>query len=83
MIEGTVMTLDKLKPGQSGVIDAVEVERALRCRLLDMGLIPGTVVGVRKLAPLGDPIEIGLRGYTMTIRKADAALITLRQGREG
>lgn len=73
------MTLDMLKPGQSGFIDAVDVERSLRCRLLDMGLIPGTRVEVRKMAPLGDPIEIALRGYTMTIRKADAALITLHQ----
>lgn len=72
------MTLDKLKAGESGVIDKVDVERALRCRLLDMGLIPGTRVEVRKLAPLGDPIEIALRGYTMTIRKADAAMISLR-----
>ena len=59
------MTLDKLKPGQSGYIDAVNVERSLRCRLLDMGLIPGTQVAVRKTAPLGDPLEIALRGYTM------------------
>lgn len=73
------MTLDKLRPSQSGVIDKVNVEHALRCRLLDMGLIPGTRVEVRKLAPLGDPIEIALRGYTMTIRKADAALIELRE----
>ena len=72
------MTLDKLKPGQSGYIDAVNVERSLRCRLLDMGLIPGTQVAVRKTAPLGDPLEIALRGYTMTLRKADAALIALQ-----
>lgn len=72
------MTLDSLKPGQSGIIDSVNVEHALRCRLLDMGLIPGTLVEVRKMAPMGDPIEIGLRGYTMTIRKSDAALISLR-----
>lgn len=75
------MTLDKLKPGQSGYIDAVNVERSLRCRLLDMGLIPGTQVAVRK-TPLGDPLEIALRGYTMTLRKADAALIALRPEKE-
>ena len=72
------MTLDKLKTGESGVIESVNVERSLRCRLLDMGLIPGTKVEVRKLAPLGDPIEIALRGYTMTIRKADASMIDIR-----
>jgi ferrous iron transport protein A len=76
------MTLDMLKPGQSGFIDTVDVERSLRCRLLDMGLIPGTRVEVRKMAPLGDPIEISLRGYTMTMRKADAGMITLRQTKE-
>jgi len=76
------MTLDKLKPGQSGYIDAVNVERSLRCRLLDMGLIPGTQVAVRKTAPLGDPLEIALRGYTMTLRKADAALIALQPEKE-
>ena len=76
------MTLDKLKPGQSGYIDAVNVERSLRCRLLDMGLIPGTQVAVRKTAPLGDPLEIALRGYTMTLRKADAALISLQPEKE-
>lgn len=77
------MTLDKLKAGEAGVIANVNVERALRCRLLDMGLIPGTRVEVRKLAPLGDPMEIALRGYTMTIRKADAALIGLREENGG
>lgn len=71
------MTLDKLPTGQSGVISAVEGERALRCRLLDMGLIPGTTVTVRKTAPMGDPIELWLRGYALTLRKADAERITL------
>lgn len=51
------MTLDMLKPGQSGFIDAVDVERSLRCRLLDMGLIPGTRVEVRKMAPWETPLK--------------------------
>lgn len=71
------MTLDKLPAGQSGVIATVGGEGALRCRLLDMGLIPGTTVTVRKTAPMGDPIELWLRGYALTLRKADAERITL------
>ncbi len=72
-----IMTLDKLPTGQSGVIAAVGGEGALRCRLLDMGLIPGTMVTVRKTAPMGDPIELWLRGYALTLRKADAERIEL------
>ena len=66
------MTLDKLPTGQSGVIAAVEGERALRCRLLDMGLIPRTAIRVEKAAPLGDPIELRVRGYALSLRKEDA-----------
>lgn len=56
------MTLDCLKPGQSGVISVVGGQGALRRRLLDMGLTPKTKVSVRKVAPMGDPIELYLRG---------------------
>ena len=69
------MTLDKLKVGSSGVITAVGGKGALRRRLLDMGLTPKTEVFVRKVAPLGDPIEIKVRGYELSLRKADAELI--------
>lgn len=71
------MTLDKLPIGSSGVITAVGGEGALRCRLLDMGLIPKTQVTVRKSAPMGDPIEIHLRGYELTLRLEDAKQITI------
>ncbi len=71
------MTLDKLPIGKSGVITAVGGEGALRCRLLDMGLIPRTTVTVHKIAPLGDPIELFLRGYSLTIRSDDASLIEI------
>ena len=71
------MTLDSLKPGQSATITAVGGESALRCRLLDMGLIPKTRVYVRKVAPLGDPIELHLRGYELTIRLDDAQRIEI------
>lgn len=73
------MTLDQLPVGQSSTITAVGGEGPLRCRLLDMGLIPGTAVTVRKVAPMGDPMELRLRGYELTLRKADAANITVEQ----
>lgn len=66
------MTLDLLPLSQEAVITAVGGEGALRCRLLDMGLIPKTVVRVEKVAPLGDPIELRVRGYALSLRKEDA-----------
>lgn len=72
------MTLDKLPVGKPAIILTVGGEGNLRCHLLDMGLIPHTEVTVRKVAPLGDPIEIFLRGYTMTLRKEDASKIEVR-----
>lgn len=74
------MTLDELKPGQSGVIETIGGEGALRRRLLDMGLTPKTRVAIRKVAPMGDPIELALRGYVLTLRKEDAAKIALKEG---
>lgn len=69
------MTLDKLPLGQETVITAVGGEGALRCRLLDMGLIPKTRVRVEKVAPLGDPLELRVRGYSLSLRKEDAGKI--------
>ncbi len=69
------MTLDKLEIGKEAVITAVGGEGALRCRLLDMGLIPKTKVMVQKIAPMGDPIQLRIRGYELTIRKEDAGKI--------
>ncbi len=66
------MTLHQLPVGHSGCITRVGGEGALRCRLLDMGLIPKTRVTVTKIAPLGDPIELRLRDYTLSIRLEDA-----------
>lgn len=73
------MTLDQIKPGSGGVIQAVGGEGALRRHLLDMGLTPGTKIQVRRVAPMGDPIELVLRGYVLTIRLDDAAKIVLRE----
>lgn len=76
------MTLDKLSIGKKATIVAVGGEGALRCRLLDMGLIPKTVVCVRKVAPMGDPIELQVRGYELTIRIADAQKIEIQESGE-
>ncbi len=73
------MTLDDLKIGQSGTIRQVGGEGALRLRFLDMGLIPGTKVQLQKVAPMGDPIQIYLRGYELTIRREDARKIELKE----
>ena len=66
------MTLDQLKVGTSAVITAVGGDGALRCRLLDMGLIPHTRVTLQKVAPMGDPIEIR---YELTLRVEEAQKI--------
>ncbi len=76
------MTLDNLPIGKPAIIITVGGEGDLRCHLLDMGLIPHTEVTVRKVAPLGDPLELYLRGYTMTLRKEDAARIEVRPKEE-
>lgn len=71
-------TLDKLPLGQEAIIAKVGGEGSiLRRRLLDMGLTPRTRVMVRKRAPLGDPLEISLRGYELTLRAEEAAKITV------
>ena len=72
------MTLDQIAVGQEVLITKVGGEGELRCRFLDMGLIPGTRVKVRKMAPMGEPIEIELRGYELTIRKEDAQMIEVQ-----
>lgn len=63
------MTLDKLPLGQDAVITAVGGEGALRCRAIGYGPVPKTTVRVEKVAPLGDPIELRVRGYALSLRK--------------
>ena len=71
-------TLQELSPGESGMILSVGNQSgAVKRRLVDMGLTPGTVVKVTKIAPLGDPLEVSLRGYEMSLRKEDAAQIQI------
>ena len=71
------MTLDKLKTGECGRIISVRGEGELRHHLLDMGLTPGTEVSLRKTAPMGDPVQLVLRGYELTLRLAEAAKIEI------
>ena len=70
-------TLKDLKPGEWGVISSIDLKGLMRRKLLDMGVIPGVEVYVDKVAPFGDPIEIHLRGYALSLRKSDAAKIII------
>lgn len=64
--------LRELKPGEKGIITKIAGEGAVRRRLMDMGVTRGAEILVRKVAPLGDPIEVNIRGYELTFRKAEA-----------
>lgn len=76
---GAMMTLDRIAQGQDAIIASVDcVEPSLRKHILDMGLTPGTEVTFVKCAPMGDPMEVRLRGYELTLRKEDAAYIKVR-----
>ena len=70
-----MISLAKMPAGESGAIRTVGGDGVFRRRLLDMGLTPNTIVLVRKKAPLGDPIEIFLRGYELTLRADEATQI--------
>ena len=76
------MTIRDMKPGDSAVVTAVGGEGALRQHFLDMGVIPGAGVTLTKLAPLGDPVELRIHGYELTLRLADAAKIEVRPAEE-
>ena len=69
------MTLRDVKIGDSAKVKKLNGEGAVKRRIMDMGITKGTDVYVRKVAPLGDPIEITVRGYELSIRKADAEMI--------
>ena len=71
------MTLDKLQPGQSAKIVNLYGTGAIKRRLIDMGIIPGTEVTMKRTAPLGDPIEINIRGYELSLRKNEAKNIEI------
>ncbi len=73
-------TIENLKVGESAEVSAVRGEgTSLRRRLLDMGITPNTKVTMVRSAPLGDPIELNVRGYSLTIRRSDAALVEVKE----
>ncbi len=71
-------TLNSVKCGESAIIVKLHGEGAVRRRIMDMGITKGAEVLVRKVAPLGDPIEVNVRGYELSIRKADAETIEVQ-----
>lgn len=73
-----VKKLNELLPGEKGVIESVEGRGVIRRRCLDMGIVPGTTVEFKKLAPLGDPMEIKVKGFNLAIRKNEAAFIAVK-----
>lgn len=70
-------TLREVKVGETATVVKLHREGATKRRIMDMGLTKGTEVYIRKVAPLGDPVEITIRGYELSIRKADAELIEI------
>lgn len=74
------MTLRDLKPGQSGTVVSIGEKGPLKRRIMDMGITRGVDIRVVKVAPLGDPIEINLRGYELSLRKDEAAQIEINIG---
>ena len=76
-------TLRELVPGERAVVARLHGEGAVKRRLMDMGLTRGTEVYVRKVAPLGDPMEVNVRGYELSVRRSDAALVEVTEGGEG
>ena len=68
-------TLKDIKIGETAVVKRLNGEGAVKRRIMDMGITKGTSVYVRKVAPLGDPIEVTVRGYELSLRKADASSI--------
>lgn len=72
------MTLRNVGVGQTVTVSKITGAGAIKRRIMDMGLTKGTSVYVRKVAPLGDPIEVTVRGYELSLRKADAELIEVQ-----
>lgn len=73
------MTLRELIPGESGTVISIGEKGPMRRRLMDMGVTPGTSIKVIKVAPLGDPIEINIRGYELSLRKDEAQNIVIEK----
>jgi Fe2+ transport system protein FeoA len=74
-----MMTLGELRPGEKAKVVSIGTTGAMRQRILDMGVTPNVEVQLIKIAPLGDPVEITVRGYQLSLRKSEAALIQVRK----
>jgi len=72
------MTLRELEPGQGGTVASIGTKGMIRRRLMDMGITPGVEILVVKVAPLGDPIEVRIRGYELSLRKEEANQIEMK-----
>lgn len=70
-------TLKDIKPGETAIVAKLRGEGPVKRRIMDMGITKGTEISVRKVAPLGDPMELTVRGYELSIRKADAEMIEM------
>lgn len=73
------MTLRKVKVGQTVVVTKITGEGPVKRRIMDMGITKGVTLYVRKVAPLGDPVEVTVRGYELSVRKADAEMIEVEE----
>ena len=71
-------TLKDVRPGETAVVERLHGEGPVKRRIMDMGITKGVEILVRKVAPLGDPIELNVRGYELSVRKEDAAAIEVR-----
>lgn len=74
----TEKTLKEFKPNETGIVVKVGGSGHLRRRIFDMGITPGTEIVMKKVAPLGDPIEVTVRGYQLSLRKSEAELISMK-----
>lgn len=73
-----IRTLNQLGPGEAGVVTKVQGSAAVKRRIVDMGLVAGTAVQVQKFAPLGDPMEVKVKNFNLSLRKTEAALIEVK-----
>lgn len=72
-------TLNDLKPGQFGIVEKIMCDKELRSRIVDMGITPGALVIMKRVAPFGDPVQINVRGFDLSIRKSEAENIKIKE----
>lgn len=79
MSKEKIVTASSLQPGEKAVIVKISAKAFLRRRLLDMGVIPGTIIEMVRCAPLGDPIDVKIKGYHLSLRISEASHITIER----